>query len=217
MSPDDEEGREEVKVPPAPSSEEDIHQFMIAFGMAVRNPNFTQMAAKAAKNLEDICASVPGLDRDPVACAFLSKPELMLSLLHPETFKYVAEKHPGLIEVANNLANEVAVLDSKPKTEGQADQSTNKDGNSSSSNPFAYHLDDMSDDDYDEDDVAMETENAGAAGGNGMQPGQHSQFQPISAEQLRAALNAATFGGGGGGGGLFGGVTGMGPAAPPPS
>ena len=46
---------------------------MLAFGMAVRNPNFNQMATKAAKNLEDLCASVPGLDKDPVACAFLSK------------------------------------------------------------------------------------------------------------------------------------------------
>ena len=37
----------------------------------------------------------------------------------------------------------------------------------------------------------------GAAGGGRV-------YQPISAEQLRAALNAATFGGGGGGGGLGG-------------
>jgi len=208
MNPDDEDEREEVKIPPAPSSEDDIHQFMIAFGMAVRNPNFTQMAAKASKNLEDMCASVPGLDRDPVACAFISKPELMLSLLHPETFKYVAEKHPCLIEVANNLANEVAILESKP---GASSSDQNKEGNSSgATNPFAYHLDEMSDDDFD-DDESMETEAAAQTGGTGgAQP-----FQPISAEQLRAALNAATFGGGGGG--LFGGVTGMGPAAPAPS
>ena len=93
-----------TKVAPVPSSDEDVQQFVLAFGMAVRNPNFMRIATKAAKNLEDMCASVPGLANDPVACAFLTKPELMLSLQHPDTFKYVAEKHPGLIEVANNLS-----------------------------------------------------------------------------------------------------------------
>lgn len=190
--------QEVTKVAPVPTTDENVQQFMLAFGMAVRNPNFTKIASKASKNLGDLCASVPGLDQDPVACAFLSKPELMLSLLHPETFKYVAEKHPGLIEVANNLA--ALILESK---------TSDKDSDSQSSgmpNPFAYHLDEMSDDEEFED-MEMDPQAGPSTGGAG-QP-----FQPISAEQLRAALNAATAGAQS----LFGGVTGMGPTAPPPS
>ena len=63
----------DIRVAPVSTTDEEVQQFMLAFGMAVRNPNFNQMATKAAKNLEDLCASVPGLDKDPVACAFLSK------------------------------------------------------------------------------------------------------------------------------------------------
>jgi len=206
----------DIRVAPVSTTDEEVQQFMLAFGMAVRNPNFNQMATKAAKNLEDLCASVPGLDKDPVACAFLSKPELMLNLLHPDTFKYVAEKHPGLIEVANNLA--ALILESKPGSSGSAEKkSGDGGGSSSSSNPFAYHLDEMSDEEYDEEeDEPMDTDAAAGAAGGGR------GYQPISAEQLRAALNAATFGGGGGGGlggansgssagrGLYSGGSGMG-------
>jgi len=190
---------EVTKVAPVPATDENVQQFMLAFGMAVKNyPSFIKIASRAAKNMDDMCASVPGLDQDPVACAFLSKPELMLSLLHPQTFKYVAEKHPGLIEVANNLAalileTKASEKDSEPSAAAAA-----------APNPFAYHLDEMSDDeDYEEMDMEPQP-------GGSMQPG----FQPISAEQLRAALSAATAGGAQG---LFGGVTGMGPAAPAPS
>jgi len=188
--------------PVAPTGE-DLQQSFVAFTLAARNPNFTQTVAKASKNFEDMCATVPGLDQDPIACAFLSKPELMLSLKDQETFKYVAEKHPGLIEVANNLA--ALILESKPSAD--KDAAGGEAAAAAASNPFAYHLDDMSDDDYDDDDDAMDTGEGGAAGAGAAQP-----FQPISADQLRAALSAAT---GSFSGNPFGGVTGMGPAARP--
>ena len=88
----------------------------------------------------------------------------MLNLLHPDTFKYVAEKHPGLIEVANNLA--ALILESKPGSSGSAADKKAGDGggSSGSSNPFAYHLDEMSDEEYDdEEDEPMDTD---AAAGN---------------------------------------------------
>ena len=88
----------------------------------------------------------------------------MLNLLHPDTFKYVAEKHPGLIEVANNLA--ALILESKPGSSGSAEKKSGDGaGSSSSSNPFAYHLDEMSDEEYDdEEDEPMDTD--AAAGSN---------------------------------------------------
>ena len=95
----------------------------------------------------------------------------MLNLLHPDTFKYVAEKHPGLIEVANNLA--ALILESKPGSSGSAEKkSGDGGGSSSSSNPFAYHLDEMSDEEYDEEeDEPMDTD--AAAGSN---PHYHTFF-----------------------------------------
>ena len=33
--------------------------------------------------------------QDPVACAFLTRPELLHSLLDQDTLKYVHERHPG--------------------------------------------------------------------------------------------------------------------------
>ena len=104
------------------------------------------------------------------------------------------------------------ILESKPSAD-HASKETDAGAGPAASNPLAYHLDDMSDDGYDDDD-AMDTEGpAGAGGGGGGQP-----FQPISAEQLRAALSAANAFGGN----PFGGVTGMGPStgsrpAPPPA
>ena len=97
----------------------------------------------------------------------------MLNLLHPDTFKYVAEKHPGLIEVANNLA--ALILESKPGSSGSAEKkSGDGGGSSSSSNPFAYHLDEMSDEEYDEEeDEPMDTD--AAAGSN---PHYHTFFPP---------------------------------------
>jgi len=204
-----EEGNEGRPVPTA-ITDEDLQQSFVAFTLAARNPNFTQTVAKAVRNFDDMCATVPGLDRDPVACAIITKPELLLSLKDQDTFKYVAEKHPALIEVANNLA--ALILESKQSVADNTSKETGGAG-PAASNPLAYHLDDMSDDDYDDDD-AMDTEGpAGAGGGGAGQP-----FQPISAEQLRAALSAANAFGGN----PFGGVTGMGPStgsrpAPPPT
>ena len=63
----------EVKPAPMASTDEDLQQSFVAFTLAARNPNFTQTVAKAAKNFDDLCATVPGLDKDPIACSFLSK------------------------------------------------------------------------------------------------------------------------------------------------
>lgn len=169
-------------------------QFKLSFKMAARNPSFTRFARRLAKreNLENLAAAIPGLDRDPVACAYLSRPELLLSLLNRDTFKYVKAKHPGLIEAATHLS--AAIHEEKPQP-----------GLPETANPFAFHLDDMSDDDeYDEMDMSPANQ-AGAIQ-------QRGAFQPISAEQLRAALNAAQATAG-----IFGGMSGMGPSAPAPS
>ena len=67
-----EEGNEGRPVPTA-ITDEDLQQSFVAFTLAARNPNFTQTVAKAVRNFDDMCATVPGLDRDPVACAIIAK------------------------------------------------------------------------------------------------------------------------------------------------
>ena len=55
-------------------TDEELQQFMIAFGMAVKNPAFNRVAQGLAKreNLEMLIAANPSLAKDPIACGFLS-------------------------------------------------------------------------------------------------------------------------------------------------
>lgn len=187
-------------------SEDEMQQFLIAFGMAVRNPAFHRVAQRLGKreSLENLTATCPELAKDPIALAFLSKPELLFSLLEPETLKYVSDKHPGLGEAAYQLAAAVH--------EERATPSTSASGASTEAElppPFAYNLDDISDDEEDEDEememaAAMASGGASRGGNRGSRGG--SLSSAITADQLAAALAAAQSSIDGGG---MGGMTGM--------
>ena len=179
-------------------TDEELQQFMIAFGMAVKNPAFNRVAQGLAKreNLESLIAANPSLAKDPIACGFLSKPELLLSLLDPDTYKYVYEKHPGLAEAAYQLA--ATVHEEKPST------SSGNDGESSGyANPLSYHLDEMSDDDDDDEDMDV------SQGSSNMGNQRNNSISAITTDQLQAALaNALPALGGMTGMGLMGGLSG---------
>lgn len=115
----------------------------------------------------------------------------MIHLLDHDTIKLVGEKHPALLEAAHNLAAAVheEAARSRSSGAGQSNDPTERETESSG----AYFLDDMSDDEMEADD-----DGGAVAGGSGRQPAQ------ITAEQLAAALSAAT-------GNPFMGVTGMAP------
>ena len=175
-------------------TDDELQQFMIAFGMAIKNPVFNRVAQGLAKreNLESLIAATPSLAKDPIACGFLSKPELLLSLLDPETYKYVYKRHPGIAEAAYQLA--ATVHEEKPS----AQSSSNDADTAAPANPFAYHLDEMSDDDDDDEDMDV-----GPASGS-MSGQRNNTLSAITAGQLAAALANAqnTMG-------IFGGMTGM--------
>ena len=112
-----------------------------------------------------------------MACAFLTKPELLYSLLDPDTLKYCMEKHPGLIDAANQIAAAVY----------EEDKSSNRSSameEADMPNPFAYNLDEMSDD----DDEEMETGEVPRG-----QRGRRSigEGAPITADQLASAIASA--------------------------
>jgi len=163
---------EEAPKKPAPS-EDELQQFLIAFGMAVRNPSFHKVAQRLGQreNLENIIATCPELAKDPVACAFLTRPELLYSLLDQDTLKYVHERHPGLCEAAYQLA--AAVHEEKnPKVDTDAPT------------PFSFNMDEMSDDDDDED---METGEVSRQA----RPRGFGEAAPITADQLASAIASA--------------------------
>ena len=93
------------------------------------------------KNIQNLSFS------DPIARAFLSKPELIYSLLDPETLKYVYEKHPSICEAASQLS--AAVHEEKPSSKSNTDDSEGP------MPPFAYNMDEMSDDDDDEEEMEV--------------------------------------------------------------
>ena len=57
---------EEVKKPPP--TDEELQQFMLAFGLAVRNPAFMKIMQRLGRreNLENIAATCPELTRDSI-------------------------------------------------------------------------------------------------------------------------------------------------------
>lgn len=177
-------------VAPVHVTDEEFQRFSVAFGSAIRNPAFSRVVRRLLQrdNMENLAAAVPGLAEDMSAQAFLTRPELLLHLLDPDTFKKVGEKHPSLCEAANNLA---AAVHEEQATEGAAAGQQQQEGGS-------YFLDEMSDEE-------MEEEGAGG----GVQRAR--SFNAITPEQLAAALSAATGGVAPGGSSPFLGVTGMGP------
>jgi hypothetical protein len=169
------------------ATDEEFQQFKMAFAMALKNPAFNRVAQGLSKreNLESLIAANPSLAKDPIACGFLSKPELLLSLLDPETYKYVCERHPGLAEAASQLA--ATVHEERPSA-----SSGNDTDASGSANPFGYHLDDMSDDDDEDEDMDIGQAIGGQRNNTAITPA-------LLAEALSNARNT-----------IFGGITGMG-------
>jgi len=164
----------------SPPSEDKIQEFMFAFGLAIKNSTFHKVAQRLCQrqNLENFVATCSGLANDPVACAFLTKPELLYSLLDPDTLKYCMEKHPGLIDAANQIA---AAVYEEEKSNNKSSTSTAME-ESEAPNPFAYNLDEMSDDDDEEMETGEVQRGARRSIGEG---------NPITADQLALALRSA--------------------------
>ncbi len=182
-------------------TDDEIQTFLIAFSLATRNSAFHKVALRLSQkeNMENLVATCSGLASDPIAIAFLSKPELLYSLLDPETLKYVHKNHPALIEAASQIAGSVHEERPSPSTSGGR-------GGEDPPPPFAYNLDEMDDDDDEEEDEHEDMDTSGPRQGGGQR---RSVTAPITQDQLQAAIAAAqnTLGMGGGGG--MGGMTGM--------
>ena len=74
--------------------------------------------------------------------AFLSKPELIYSLLDPDTLKYIYEKHPSICEAAYQLC--AAIHEEKSSAKGGGEETLA---------PFAFNMDEDSDDDDEAEDM----------------------------------------------------------------
>ena len=129
---------EELKKPPP--TDDELEQFRIAFGLAIHNSSFHKVAQRLGQreNLENIVATCPALGKDPVACAFLTKPELLYSLMDPNTLKYVHERHPGLYEAAYHIVAAVHEEKPTPKSDTQPTGGSTEDAEVAM--PFAYNL-----------------------------------------------------------------------------
>lgn len=78
------DAHEDIPMEPRELSEDDVKQFYIAFGMAMRNPAFNVVIKRLTsdkENLQSLAAACPGLAQDHVALALLSKPETLVMLL----------------------------------------------------------------------------------------------------------------------------------------
>jgi len=185
---------------------DEIKRFTIAFGSALKHPAFNKVVRRLVQrdNMDSLAAACPGLSTDLVAQAFLTRPELLLHLIEPETLTKVGEEHPSILEAAHNLAAAVHEEQSQGAAGKEEERSTGG----------SYYLDEMSDEEMDED-------GGGAAGPSRGQARARSSnsFNSITPAQLAQALSAAAGGGGGSGRGApqgfqgFQGVTGLGPAA----
>ena len=74
--------------------------------------------------------------------AFLSKPELIYSLLDPDTLKYIYEKHPSICEAAYQLC--AAIHEEKTSAKGNGEETLA---------PFAFNMDEDSDDEDEAEDM----------------------------------------------------------------
>ena len=205
-----------AEVPPLPEesvakqtsvklSNEDVRKFTVSFKTALKSPSFAKVVKRLLEkeNMDNLSAACPGLSDDTIAQAFLTKPDLLSHLCHPDTLHKVAEAHPCLLEAANNLAaavHEEQQSAGKPGGSGTAENVDRTAGGS-------YYLDEMSDEEMDTDDGQQRPQRSRSFTGG------------ITAAQLAQALASAS--GMGQMGGNFnpfqgmGGVTGMGVGNPP--
>jgi len=187
---------------PVKMTGDEIKRFTIAFGSALKHPAFNKVVRRLVQrdNMDSLAAACPGLSTDLVAQAFLTRPELLLHLIEPETLTKVGEEHPSILEAAHNLAAAVH----EEQSQGAGKEEERSTGGS-------YYLDEMSDEE-------MEEDGGGAAGPSRGQARARSSnsFNSITPAQLAQALSAAAGGSGRGaaqGFQGFQGVTGLGPAA----
>jgi len=185
-------------VPPKPSPQpvtttkvltpEEIQRFTLALGSAFKHPAFTKVVKRLLQpeNMESLAAACPGLSTDMVAQGFLTRPELLLHLLEPDTLTKVSSSHPCILEAAHNIA---AAVHEEQAGAREQEQSTASGGGS-------YYLDEMSDDDMEGDDSGQGRGSAAA----------RPSFNAITPAQLAQALSVAARGSQGG----FQGVTGLG-------
>merc|ERR1719264_538304 len=93
-----------VAAPAAPApvkmTGEEIKRFTIAFGSALKHPAFNKVVRRLVQrdNMDSLAAACPGLSTDLVAQAFLTRPELLLHLIEPETLTKVGEERPSILE-----------------------------------------------------------------------------------------------------------------------
>lgn len=179
------------KPEPAQATEDEMQRFRVAFGSAIRNPGFSKVVKRMLlrENMDSVSAACPGLGEDLIAQAFLTRPELLIQLLDPETLKKVGETHPSLCEAAHNLAAAVHEEQAAPGRSAAVDEAAEPE-------PGSYFLDEMSDEEMDEDEQDQ-------------QVGRGPRAAPITPEQLAAALADAA-----GSANPFMGVTGLGPHQP---
>jgi hypothetical protein len=91
---------------PKTLTDEEMRQFFVAFGMALRNPALNVVIKRLTEreNLESLAATCPGLSTDPMALALLSKPEMLLMLLKPEVLQKVTGNIPSPPARSSTLA-----------------------------------------------------------------------------------------------------------------
>jgi len=174
---------------------EDVRKFTVSFKTALKSPSFSKVVKRLLEreNMDNLSAACPGLADDNIAQAFLTKPDLLSHLCHPDTLHKVAETHPCLLEAANNLAAAVH----------EEQQSVGKSGSGAAENVDrtagggSYYLDEMSDEEMDTDDGQQRPQRSRSFTGG------------ITAAQLAQALASAS------GMGQMGGWTGLGVGNPP--
>jgi len=179
---------------PVNISPEEIKRFGVAFKTAFKNPSFSTVVKRLLEreNMDNLAAACQGLSEDQVAQGFLTRPELLLHLLDPDTLSKVAKSHPSLLEAAENL---FAAVHEEQQSAGRVGEEPGPSGGVGGG--ASYYLDEMSDDEMEGED--------GARG-----PQRSRSFNAITPAQLAQALAAAA-GGSQGGVQPFQGVTGMGP------
>jgi len=185
-----------TKPNPVSMTAEEIKRFGVAFKTAFKNPSFSTVVKRLLEreNMDSLAAACPGLSDDQVAQGFLTRPELLLHLLDPDTLGKVAKSHPSLLEAANNLS---AAVHEEQQSAGRGGEAAGTGGREAGVGG-SYYLDEMSDEEMEGED------------GVGRGPQRSRSFNAITPAQLAQALAAAA---GGGQGGIqpFQGVTGMGP------
>lgn len=148
-------------------TEETIQDFISSYRSFRASPSFrsTLHRLENPTELDKVIAAIPGLEDDPVAIAFISKPELFVQMEDPGTCWQIAENHPSILVAAVyivTLFHQTTAMTSTP-----AFHVPTTSGHS-------YSLDALSDDDED-----MEGDGSTSQGG-------------ITAAQLAAALAAAS-------------------------